>query len=143
MTDDQSRLLASYLEQVEVACPSCAYSLRGLKTDRCPECNQRLSLEVRLAEPKMGVFLAGLVAIGMALGFCGFVLVWGLVEVVPRRDLMRLAIGVLVNACLLAMWLRVRRRLGRVSPAWRWGLFAGAVALSFVCPAWFVATVGR
>jgi hypothetical protein len=37
--------VARYLEGRDVACPGCAYNLRGVRQDRCPECGRALTLE--------------------------------------------------------------------------------------------------
>lgn len=61
--------LASYLAEHDVPCPGCGYNLRGLTSDRCPECHQRLQLTVGLVEPRLGLWIAGLVALACGLGF--------------------------------------------------------------------------
>ncbi|MFM9995442.1 MAG: YcxB family protein [Phycisphaerales bacterium] len=42
-------LLGDFLANRDLACPSCGYSLRGLRTDRCPECATHLSVELLTA----------------------------------------------------------------------------------------------
>jgi hypothetical protein len=37
--------LARYLADRDAKCPRCAYNLRGLASDRCPECGETFSVE--------------------------------------------------------------------------------------------------
>lgn len=64
--------LREYLTERDVACPSCAYNLRGLTVDRCPECNEFLVLRVSMAEPKLGAWLGTLSGL---LACCGGALI--------------------------------------------------------------------
>ncbi len=49
----RTRALADILAAEDTPCPNCGYNLRGLTGDRCPECNQRLEIAVRLAEDRL------------------------------------------------------------------------------------------
>lgn len=64
--EDQSDLLCTFLSQSDVPCPSCGYNLRGLRSGICPECSQALVLRVGLSEPRMRLYIAGMV--GLAAG---------------------------------------------------------------------------
>jgi hypothetical protein len=72
--------LVNYLAEQDIECPGCGYNLRGLTGECCPECGQALVLRVGLAEPKMGSFLAALIALTTGLGFNVIVLMWGVWE---------------------------------------------------------------
>jgi hypothetical protein len=63
--------LQHFLATTDAPCPSCDYNLRGLKSDACPECNQKLVLNVALAEPRQRAFIAALVGLAMGAGFQG------------------------------------------------------------------------
>ncbi len=78
MSNPESEYLAAYLQQRDVACPACTYNLRGLATDRCPECHQQLVMSVSLAEPPIVQFV--LATIGLAA--CGVCFAMGLVVVI-------------------------------------------------------------
>ena len=68
MTDT---LLEQFLSERDVNCPACAYNLRQLKSDRCPECGDPLELSLRLVEQRQFPLIAGLVGLsaGFGLGF--------------------------------------------------------------------------
>ena len=51
------QMLLSFLAGQDVACPSCAYNLRGLTTPRCPECGRELKLSVGLTEPYLAAWI--------------------------------------------------------------------------------------
>jgi hypothetical protein len=55
-------LLERYLADRDIVCPGCAYNLRGLRSDRCPECGDQLELSLRLVEPRQMALIVGLVA---------------------------------------------------------------------------------
>lgn len=57
-----AELLREMLAHNDALCPNCAYALRGLTGDRCPECNQRLELGVRLAVDRTGALLMSVIA---------------------------------------------------------------------------------
>ncbi len=61
----------------DVPCPVCEYNLRDLTLDRCPECGERLVLQLTRAEPMLGLFLAFVLPL---LGAAGlgliFVMLW-------------------------------------------------------------------
>ncbi len=77
-----SATLANYLADRDEACPSCGYNLRGLASDRCPECMTELVLRVAMAEPRLGLFLSTVVAWSLGAGFSLLLLVYLLVVMV-------------------------------------------------------------
>ncbi len=126
-----------------IGCSSCGYNLRGLMSERCPECNEPLILKVGLTEPKLAEWMVGLVGVGMSTGFCLIVLLWGTVAHfrrggVPIDELLPLIVGVCLGAGLLLYWGRFgRRTLSRIGPNGRWPLVVGIVALGVPCILWF------
>ena len=43
-TDDEIPFITSYLAKRDVPCPACRQNLRGVQSNRCPECGYRLTL---------------------------------------------------------------------------------------------------
>lgn len=56
----EAAALREFLADRDEACPSCAYNLRGLTSDRCPECDEVLVMRVNIAEPRLGAWIATL-----------------------------------------------------------------------------------
>ena len=129
--------LRAYLADRGVPCPGCGYDLRGLATDRCPECNQPLVLAVRLAEPKMAAWIAGLVGLCMGVGFSGLLLAYGIVQTLFNRSYMGMsefflltAIPFVIELPLLVLWVSRRRRVMLWSIAARASAAVGAWLLT-------------
>jgi hypothetical protein len=58
MNNAQPNELADYLSRNDAPCPNCGYNLRGLATDLCPECRERLALQVAVPDPRLGPLMA-------------------------------------------------------------------------------------
>ena len=71
-------MLAAFLAERNVPCPRCGYNLRGLVSDGCPECGDRLQLQVGLVEPRLGPYLAAVVACCAGAAASGFIIVLAL-----------------------------------------------------------------
>lgn len=59
----QADQLRAFVADADVPCPNCGYSLRALTADRCPECREHLTLEVRITNSRLG----GLIGAGAGL----------------------------------------------------------------------------
>lgn len=110
--------LRTYLSDRDVPCPGCGYSLRGLLRDRCPECNQPLVLAVRLAEPKMVAWIAGLVGLCMGAGFSGLLLAYAIVQSIFYRNFtgsgeffLYTGVPFAIELPILVLWVTRRRRV--------------------------------
>jgi hypothetical protein len=133
-------LLHQFLRGRDVACPSCAYNLRDLPGERCPECGQVIVLRVQMAEPKLAAMLTGLVGLSAGAGLNGLLLVYFLITVaVIRRGNGGMAyffafnaIGLLVQGGALAAWIVLWRRIRCPPPAARWLLAIGGCVMSLV-----------
>jgi hypothetical protein len=64
----ETPLLNTFLAGRDEPCPLCGYNLRMLAGDRCPECGNELQLRIGLVEPRMGWYIAALVACCVGLG---------------------------------------------------------------------------
>lgn len=135
--------LRRFLASRDVPCPSCGYNLRGLAGEVCPECRQELVLTVRLAEPRLGWWLAGLIGLACGVGFDALLTVYFITMTILRQFMPpagEFVTAVLAPLAVLApslwMWLTQRARIRR-QPKRRqvllalgcWGLMAGSFAL--------------
>ena len=115
--DADAAMLRAYLAARDVACPQCGYNLRALTGDVCPECGEKLTLGVRMVEPKQAAPIAGLIGLSAGAGLNGLLLLYAFIQIAvrPRGNWMVKfvvvnALGfVLLGTCVVA-WLR----------AWRW-----------------------
>lgn len=138
--------LIQYLADRNVPCPACTYNLRGLQSDRCPECNREVVLQIRLAEPRMGAWIASLVAVCAMLGFNGLLSLYFLIFVVRRGGGSRdwaiasaLFISTGVAAVALTLLVRLRRRFCNLTFVPRASLTAVAWALTAISTIYFFA----
>lgn len=143
------RALVEYLAERDEPCPACGYSLRGLTGEACPECGETLRLRVGIVEPRVGLFVTGLVGLAAGAGFHGVIAVFGVIyglmygQHMQSRDVWMLALYVglcVIGAAGIAAWVRgrgwVRRRsrLGRavlVGACWGYFLFTVAALSAF------------
>lgn len=110
-------MLATYLSDRDVACPNCAYNLRGLADNRCPECDQEVELGVHLTDPAAGALLATMAPL-WTLGGGGVVFnVIVLLVSISYRDLPDVGVFVVPNIALVlgctGAWL-LGRQAGRI-----------------------------
>lgn len=148
MGNPEQSELEAFLAARDVACPVCAYNLRALKSEHCPECGRHLVLTVGTTEPKLGAFILGLVGIAAGLGFCGILLAYVAVFFLTRgfggpdqASVLKLLGGVVVCGLGLWYWVWNRRALGRKADGPRWMWAAGALVLGLIFPVWFILTV--
>lgn len=139
--------LRTFLIGRDAPCPACGYNLRDLKGSTCPECGLALTLRVNLQEPALGSFVAGIVGICTTLGFHAIVLLWAMAMLFTYsgapslRDLIPLALGLVFDAPILWLWITQRRRVLKLSSAWRWRLALLASIPGAGCAVFFFATV--
>ncbi len=107
-------MLQTFLADRDAPCPGCGYNLRGLPGDRCPECNQHLSLRVGLTEPRMGWYLTALIGAAAGLGLSGLLLIYMLIQLSTRNGVPPLdyfavhnCVGTVLHGSLL--WWLARR----------------------------------
>jgi hypothetical protein len=80
--------LRTWLLDRDEPCPSCAYNLRGLNSDRCPECGNQLRLSVSLVEPYIKAWIALITAVLPPAGFGLFIII-GFCYLAAHGDLPR------------------------------------------------------
>lgn len=133
-------MLTAYLSERDAACPGCGYNLRGLTGRACPECNQRLRLLVGLEEPKLGLWIAGLLGAAAGAGFNGLLVGYAVIQISVRgfrrgffdEFTIYNGAGLMVMGGLVFLWIRFGRRIRRM------GLFA---KLLLVGLSWFLSAV--
>ena len=113
-------LLAEYLADRNVLCPLCGYNLRGLTSERCPECGESLRLQVGLLEPRLGAYIALLTADCLGFGASAFFVIFALALGAPPNWWAEPAALLLlaqfsVTGILLVVILASRRRFRRAS----------------------------
>jgi predicted RNA-binding Zn-ribbon protein involved in translation (DUF1610 family) len=135
---DHNTFLRSYLADRDEDCPMCSYNLRGLTGPMCPECGEALRMRVSLCEPKMGLYLCGVIGWAVGAGFSGFMLGWvmflwltgnfgpGILEFWP------LIVQFIVQGSVLGLSLWKGRWIRKKSTMVRRSLAASAWVLSFV-----------
>ncbi|VAX41185.1 hypothetical protein MNBD_PLANCTO03-1941 [hydrothermal vent metagenome] len=136
-TDTRKEMLRVFLAEHDAPCPACGYNLRGLTEATCPECGEALRLQVGMVEPRMKLYLTGLIGLAFGLGFDSIILLWMLFESLVGGmvwfdffDAFPLLVGFVVCGGAMACWLWFRRWIRHRSIAIRLGLVVGCWALS-------------
>ena len=121
---DDKPLLTQFLADHDVPCPRCGYNLRGGASSACPECGDRLQLQVGLVYPRMTAYITTLVTISVGFGgsalFCCLAANqapsdwWG--EITATLLLIQLC----GSAAALTLLLLMRRRFRRSRRSVQW-----------------------
>lgn len=135
-------MLRHFVAGRDVPCPGCGYNVRDLQHELCPECGQRLVLSVRLGEPRQAGLIAGLVGLSAGAGLGGLLLIYAAIvtfamnrgNVGLDRFILINAVGFLLHAGGLSLWIWRWGRIRRLSPAVRriLVLICCAMPLAFV-----------
>ncbi len=135
--------LADFLVDRDVGCPECGFNLRGLTTNRCPECNMRIQLI--LAQPdalwrmrQWIVAAAAVIALASAasiVAFLSFYGAWGGATLTGR-----IFAGVVVNVgVLLALSLvLIRYAIRREQPGAQAKLLMSLILAILISSGWSV-----
>ena len=134
-------LLLRFIVERDARCPVCGYSLTGLRDDVCPECGSQMELVLGATDPRLGVWLVGLVLAAFPTGFSGIVLVWGLTMGAPREDLIPVGVCVVFGGSILTLLIRGRRRFRRLRRRRRIGLVLASSRLLWGLVGVFLAVV--
>lgn len=149
---DQQAIFRAYVADHDTPCPGCGYNLRGLSSPRCPECNEDLTLDLKLAEPRLSSWLAAVAGAFAGVVGGGSLLIAMLILSIGEGPppltgwaawlFVYLPTGAVVS-CGLVGWRLLRRKsrrwfraLGRCGRA---GVILGCWALTL---SWFVAMLG-
>ncbi len=122
-------LLEPFLAERDIVCPGCGYNLRGLRSDRCPECGDELELSLKLVEPRQAPLITGLVGLSSGAGLGGLLLIYAVIMMMSRsmgsQWLTEFVIlngsGFVAHSAALWLWLRywhVIRRMNPTPPRW-------------------------
>ncbi len=68
---NEAELLQAWLSSRDVPCPVCDYNLRSIDSMTCPECGAKLDLRVGSTDLRIGLWLVGVLALSLSLGFLG------------------------------------------------------------------------
>ena len=142
--------LLEFLRETGAACPMCRYNLKGVASDRCPECGYELRLAIARPVTGFGWWLAGLFGLASTAGMLWLIL-WPSIprvaEVVNNPDLTILvqrgfvpasdlpnwravfpvSVGLLVCFALMGLIIGSRRRL--VTWRMKWQVICGTTLL--------------
>lgn len=125
--------LIAFLRDRDIACPSCGYNVRNLSVPRCPECGEELALRLAMIDPKQGAMIVGLIGLSAGAGLNGLLLLYGGIQLLRMPSMGRMgtfftvtAVGFVVLAIALALWLYYWRRIRRTSSTAR-------ITLASVC----------
>lgn len=140
MSEGGPNLLRAFLTGRDAPCPFCAYNLRDLTGNVCPECGEKLILAVRPAAARLGLWVAAIIGASVGAGFCGMVLGWFAYEFLVDGFSMGihhwwpLLVGFIVQGGLIAALLRYGGRARRCSSGVRWlialAAWAGSIGVA-------------
>lgn len=143
-------LLLRFVADRDEPCPICAYSLRGLAEQVCPECGAPLRLQVGSPQTGIAAWALGMISFALALGFDGVVSILFTVGLLLSPTTNWQPIGlvtgfVTLSGSMLAgmIWLSRSRRAWHRRPTrvqWRWGaaIFLGVGLMHALVGAAFV-----
>ncbi|HEX3357947.1 MAG TPA: hypothetical protein VHS31_13325, partial [Tepidisphaeraceae bacterium] len=138
---EAGEMLRTFLAGRDIECPQCHYNLRDLVGDRCPECGDQLVLRVNLAEPKLGVMIAGLVGLSAGAGFSGLLLIYIAIQAMLRPGwsgggfwnfFLTIAAGFLVEGLLALLWVVKWRKIRHLPQSTRRFLVGACWLLTLV-----------
>ncbi|MCA9306859.1 MAG: hypothetical protein KDA16_10020 [Phycisphaerales bacterium] len=145
MPDTERDFLVAYMADRDVGCPNCSYSLRGLKSELCPECGQELTVCIGMSTPQISsIWIAGLIGVCIASGPVIFNILWILVFSIRRGALVSpgvsigwlllIALTAVLSIAVLIAWLRRRDAINLASRAKQKWLATGATVLACIFP---------
>ncbi|UCD74501.1 MAG: hypothetical protein JSV91_12025 [Phycisphaerales bacterium] len=125
-SSDHAGLLRRFLADRDMPCPVCRYNLRGLDSERCPECGAHLDIRVGSTDLRLGAWLTLLFSVGLPLGFFGIMTLAGLIIDLSRGYFSPLGLWIpIIVGCACfgpatVLVVRCRHALWATSPRRRW-----------------------
>lgn len=138
--------LIEYLRDRDAGCPLCGYNLRGLLSDRCPECGREVRLSVLRAEPHLRAWVTAAVAMGASAGIGMFVLAVIIKEGWPPPRMFLLSISLcyfLASIPVFAGLVFARGRFLRLPKSSQSFLATGSIVLTVLALLLFFAGISR
>lgn len=137
-TPRDDELLVTFLAERDINCPRCDYNLRGLTSDRCPECGESLKLNIGLVRPKLKAMIAGLIGLAAGAGLSGLLLIYAALVIAFRSHTDFFDTFIITNGTgfallggAMAAWLFMWHRLYQLSTTARTLLAILAWMLTF------------
>ncbi len=114
---DEARLLQEFLSNRDLPCPVCGYNMRGLESNKCPECGATLDLRVGSTDLKLGLWITSVLGVALPMGFAAvtaFIFFWLGLDYGFESDLANILILFVFAAALYAivLGLLIRKRRG-------------------------------
>lgn len=130
-------LLKEFLATRDIACPVCGYNLRGIASNKCPECGRSLELRIVSGDLRVTAWVVALLSAALPLGASAVFSILGLFVSIQTRfkfphNTRLVVIFVLlcaVYSTTLVLVLRGRRRIWKLSQPrqWRFALWFGTM----------------
>ena len=157
---ERDQLFRAFLAAGDAACPVCAYNLRAIESQCCPECGAQLELRLGSSDLRLAPWLTGIITAAVLLGLQLLLVIIGVVTLLVtlfRPDstfldpgdeevvvLLPFALGsAAVPGALIFLLVRYRRWLWRHRPRIQWALVALSlvITVSATLAILFIATV--
>lgn len=146
----RGELLRAYIDCFGGACPLCGYDLARLECDRCPECGEHLRLRIGLVEPRLGIWIFGLVSLAGSTGlwtmFSG-IMIYSRIAYGPfggwLKDFLATTGATTLSAIMLAGWVARRRWIMQrqrpvrrllAAASWAFALLVIVAVIAFTSP---------
>ena len=139
----ESELLKQLLALRDYPCPVCRYNLKGIESDKCPECGASLDISLISADLKLGPWLAALLGCGFPLGFACIIVViycyfWIVTNHYDSGEFIAIGLFALlafIEGLALAVLVCKRKRFWRKRVKTQWMIAAVYICISILLSA--------
>ncbi len=141
---ERDQLFRAFLAAGDAACPVCAYNLRAIESQCCPECGAQLELRLGSSDLRLAPWLTGIIIAAVLIGLLLVIVIICVVTLFlaifrpdstffgpgdEERVLLPFALGAAaIPGALIVLLVRYRRWIWRRRPRIQWAL----VALSLI-----------